>query len=61
MFLPADAMLYFYLLVGQRMMSDDNTTMKPYKPHTTSVVISNRDMYNLNEIIDMTFDNKEKK
>jgi hypothetical protein len=48
-------MLYFYLLLGQQYVTAPINNEIPYKPHTTNVVITNRDMYDLNEIIDMTF------
>lgn len=58
MFIPSDPMLYFYLLLGQQYVTAPINNEVPYKHHTTNVVITNKDMYDLNEIIDMTFEDK---
>lgn len=50
--MPADPMLYFYLLLGQQYVTNDIEYMKPYKPHTTSVMISNKDMYDVKKLMD---------
>lgn len=57
MFVPADAMLYFYLLVGMGYVDVNNTNNieYSYKPYTTHHIITNNDMYNIDEIITITF------
>ena len=61
MITPIDPMLYFYLLAGIRLM--DNSLEKPYsynyRSHTTSYVISNQDMYDIDQIVRDTFIVKE--
>lgn len=57
MFAPADAMLYFYLLMGMRYVDindfDNKVVEKPYRAYTTTLIITNNDMYSLDEINDI--------
>lgn len=52
MFIPADPMLYFYLLLGQQYVTNDIQSAKPYQPYTTNIVMSNKDMYDVNKVIE---------
>lgn len=59
MFVPCDAMLYFYLLVGMKYVDirefDNKIVEKPYKAYTAHHVITNNDMYNIDQILEEAF------
>jgi len=50
--IPIDSMLYFYLMVGMRLMESpvEIKHSQIIKPYTTSHIITNNDMYNVNDI-----------
>jgi hypothetical protein len=60
MFSPIDPMLYFYLLIGQKYISaisnKEIIVEKPYRAYTTSMVISNKDMYDIEKILETAFE-----
>lgn len=59
MFAPCDAMLYFYLLMGMRYVDvrdfDNKIVEKPYKSYTTNYIMTNKDMYNIDQILEEAF------
>lgn len=60
MFKPIDAMLYFYLLAGQKYITmNDDQRVIPYKPYTVCNIVTNEDMYDLDKIVEEAFIKKE--
>lgn len=59
MFMPCDTMLYFYLLAGTMYVYirelDNKIVEKPYKAYTTHNVMTNSDMYNIDQILETAF------
>lgn len=58
---PIDPMLLFYLLAAIRLMENpvEKAPSYTYKPYTTSYVISNEDMYDVDQIVRDAFIVKE--
>lgn len=58
---PIDPMLFFYFMAGLRLMESpiEKQSDYIYKPHTTSYVISNEDMYDVDQIVRDAFIVKE--
>lgn len=58
---PIDPMLFFYLMAGLRLMENpvEKQSNYIYRPYTTSYVISNEDMYDVDQIVRDAFIVKE--
>lgn len=58
---PIDPMLLFYLFAAIRLMENpvEKQSSYIYRPHTTSYVISNKDMYDVDQIVRDAFIVKE--
>lgn len=58
---PIDPMLFFYFMAGIRLMENpvEKQSNYIYRPHTTSYVISNEDMYDVDQIVRDAFIVKE--
>lgn len=58
---PIDPMLYFYLFAAIRLVENpvEKQSSYIYRPHTTSYVISNKDMYDVDQIVRDAFIIKE--
>jgi len=52
-----DATIYFYILFGSCSSGPIDTKMveKPYKGYTTNHVMTNDDMYNIDQILETAF------
>lgn len=61
MMIPIDSMLYFYLMVGMRLMESpiEIRHSQIIKPYTTSHIITNSDMYDIDQIVRDAFIVKE--
>lgn len=58
---PIDPMLFFYFMAGIRLMENpvEKQSNYIYRPYTTSYVISNEDMYDVDQIVRDAFIVKE--
>jgi hypothetical protein len=59
---PLDIVIYLYILIGARFSENLNPAtqdryIKAYCPYTTSHVITNKEMYDVNKLIEEAFIN----
>ena len=59
MMMSIDYSLYFLLLmhynIENNLLSDNRESYDTFVPYTCSTLISNKDLYNVNEIVDQCF------
>jgi hypothetical protein len=59
MFIPAEPILTIYLLLGPNYVTKPIEDTKPYKPYTTTMMMTAEDMYDIDEIIEKLFEKEQ--